>query len=105
MNEDLIEVFSRNQRAKTLNKNPAEESLLPPKLNGDILKYYQSVQKPADAGRWLDRPELPTSTEIMDMDDDSLSSDVVEITPNQIEGPWESKGISLLRMPQCRCIC
>ena len=94
MNEDLIEVFSRNRRAKASNKTSAEESQPPPKVNGDIFKYYQPVQKPADAGRWLDRPELPTSIEIMDMDDDSSSSDVVEITPNKIEGPWESKGES-----------
>lgn len=100
MNENLIEVFSRNRRANAQNKSQAEASLLPPKLNPNVCKYYDQAQKPSGAGPWLDCTEMPTSAEIMDMDGDSANSDIVEIAPNKIDGPWESKGESLPVTPQ-----
>lgn len=94
MNENLIERFSRNRRAEAFSAN--KTSMLREKLNIKVQEYYQPVQNPLSAGPWLDRPELPTSAEVMDMDGDSEGSDIVEIAPNQIEGPWESKGRSSL---------
>ena len=98
MNEDLIERFSRHRRAD----GPSNDrtSMLREKLNPKVQEYYQPAQKPLGAGPYLDRPEIPTSAEVMDMDDDSATSDVVEIAPNNIEGPWESKGESSPKLPQ-----
>lgn len=97
MNENLIERFSRARRGIAKNNNDdraqAEVWLLPRKLNSAVRQYYQPVRKPAEAGRWLDRPEMPNSAEIMDTEEGgSSSSDVVEIVPNRLEGAWESKG-------------
>ena len=77
--------------------------MLREKLNLKVQEYYQPAQKPLSAGPWLDRPELPTSAEVLDIDGDSESSDVVEIAPNKIEGPWKSKGESSLSIPPSRC--
>lgn len=98
MNDNLLEKFELAKRSKRGNrddKQTAEVWLLPPKLNASVREYYQSTKKPADAGPWLDRPELPTTAEILDDDGDgSSTSDVVEIVPNRAEGAWESKGQS-----------
>jgi helicase required for RNAi-mediated heterochromatin assembly 1 len=102
MNENLIECFSRHRRADASNKD--HTSMLREKLNVKVQEYYHPAQKPLGAGLWLDRPELPTSAEVMDMDDDSATSDVVEIAPNNIEGPWESKGESWPKLPHTCCI-
>lgn len=96
MNDNLLEKFElakRSKRGNRDNKETADVWLLPPKLNASVREYYQPTRKPADAGSWLDRPELPTTAEILDDDGDSSSaSDVVEIVPNRAEGAWESKG-------------
>jgi hypothetical protein len=98
MNENLIERFSRNRRADAPNRD--QSSLLREKLNIKVQQYYEPSQKPLGAGQWLDCPEMPTSAEVMDMDGDSLSSDIIEIAPNIVEGPWESKGEFLPTKPQ-----
>lgn len=93
MNEDLIERFRRNKGAHRSNKIQAEILLLPQKLNTRIRQYYEPAKKPSDAGPWLDRPEMPTSDEIMDIDSDNSSNpDIVEIVPNRETGGWESQG-------------
>jgi helicase required for RNAi-mediated heterochromatin assembly 1 len=100
MNEDLIERFSRNRRADAGRKE--HSSPMREKLNWKVQEYFQPAQKPLSAGPWLHRPELPTSAEVLDIDGDSATSDVVEIAPNEIEGPWESKGESSLGIPPSR---
>jgi helicase required for RNAi-mediated heterochromatin assembly 1 len=92
MNEDLIERFKRTKNAYRGNKTQAEILLLPQKLNNRIRQYYEPAKKPSEAGPWLNRPEIPTSNEIMDIDDDSSNSEVVEIAPNRETGGWESQG-------------
>jgi hypothetical protein len=101
MNEDLIERFSRHRRADTGSKE--KSSVLREKLNPKVQEYFQPSQKPLSAGSWLDRAELPTSAEVLDIDGDSATSDVVEIAPNKVEGAWESKGESSLGIPPSRC--
>jgi hypothetical protein len=101
MNEDLIERFSRHRRANAGSKN--QSSMLREQLNPKVHEYYQPAQKPLSAGPWLDRQELPTSAEVMDIDGDSATSDVVEIAPNKVDGAWESKGESSLGIPPSRC--
>ncbi|KAM0718692.1 hypothetical protein Q7P37_005763 [Cladosporium fusiforme] len=95
MNGTLLERFDREKRSQMGARNTqqtAEVWLLQPKLNARVREYYQPTRKPADAGPWLDRPELPTAAEILDVEGDgSSTSDVVEIVPNRVEGAWESK--------------
>jgi helicase required for RNAi-mediated heterochromatin assembly 1 len=92
MNEDLIERFKRTKNGQRGNKIQAEILLLPQKLNNKVRQYYEPAKKPSEAGPWLNRPEIPTSNEIMDIDDDSSNSEVVEIAPNRETGGWESQG-------------
>lgn len=95
MNEDLVERFRRAKMAdrKAPNKAQAEVWILPQKLNAKVRQYFDYVAKPADAGPWLDRSEVPASAEILDVDGDGDgNSDVLEIVPNKVTGSWESKG-------------
>lgn len=95
MNENLIERFSRSKRGHHTTHDKAEIWLLPQKLNDAVREYYQPARKPAEAGRWLDRPEMPNPTEVLDTEEGgSSSSDIVEIVPNRLEGAWESKGMA-----------
>ena len=93
MNEDLLERFRRSKGTHRDNKTQVEALLLPPKLNNRVRQYYEPAKKPSEAGPWLNRPELPTSDEIMDIDTDNPSNpDIVEIVPNRETGGWESQG-------------
>ena len=95
MNEDLIERFKRakGKMPHRSNTTQTEIWLLPQKLNNRVRQYYEPVKKPSEAGPWLDRPEVPMSDEILDIDsDNSSSSDVVEIVPIRETGGWESQG-------------
>jgi len=92
MNEDLIERFKRNRGNHRNNTTQVEILLLPQKLNNRVRQYYEPTKKPSEAGPWLDRPEMPTSEEIMDTDSDNSSNpDIVEIVPNRETGGWESQ--------------
>lgn len=100
MNEDLIERFKRHKGANRSNKTQVEVLLLPQKLNNRVRQYYEPVKNPSQAGPWLNRPELPTSDEIMDIDSDNSSNpDIVEIAPNRETGGWESQGKSSPHSP------
>lgn len=94
MNEDLIERFERSKYSNSRwSPEKVDIWVLPPKLNRLVSEYYQEPRKPLDAGPWLDRPELPTSDEVMDRDGgNASSSDIVDIVPNRPQGAWESKG-------------
>ena len=93
MNEDLLERFRRSKGSHRGNKTQVEALLLPPKLNNRVRQYYEPAKKPLEAGPWLHRPEVPTSNEIMDIDnDDSSNPEIVEIVPNRETGGWESQG-------------
>lgn len=105
MNENLLERFTRNKHGargganhhnnsnSSGDKQKADIWVLPQKLNPRVREYYQATRKPADSGPWVDRPELPTSAEILDLDGEgSTSSEIVEIVPNKPQGAWESKG-------------
>lgn len=104
MNEGLVERFARNRSAHC--NSPAPQAgvwLLPQRLNTAVSGYFDSAQKPAQAGAWADRQEIPTSDEILDLPSgDASSSEVVELTPNQPEGAWESKGESRESAGQAR---
>jgi hypothetical protein len=97
MNEDLIERFKRSKQGNPVSRTQVELRILPQKLNTKVSKYFEPSKKPSEAGPWLDRHELPTSSEILDIEGDNTSgSDIVEIVPNKETGAWESKGEPLL---------
>ncbi|KAL4920881.1 P-loop containing nucleoside triphosphate hydrolase protein [Aspergillus aurantiobrunneus] len=57
--------------------------------NSDIRDYFAQphVQDPLwDLKSWLSKPEIPSSEEILGADEE-----FVDLTPNKLEGPWESK--------------
>ena len=93
MNENLSERFGRSRKAFRPAREEANVWILPQKLNPKVSEYFEAAKKPVDGGPWLDRPEIPTSGEVLDRDTDGgSSSSVVEIVPNRPEGAWESKG-------------
>lgn len=93
MNETLLERFSRSKQANRSPRGQAAVWLLPQRLNLKVRQYFEDTKKPVDGGPWLDRPEIPTSGEVLDTDtDNSPNSSVVEIVPNKLQGAWGSKG-------------
>ncbi|RDW72447.1 putative DEAD box helicase involved in nonsense mediated decay [Aspergillus mulundensis] len=56
----------------------------------DIRKYFDDLHKhdpdTLSSKPWLSKPELPSSDEIFGTDEE-----FVDLEPNKIEGPWESK--------------
>lgn len=111
MNENLLERFTRHKHGArgggggsnnnyNNDRQKADIWVLPQKLNLKVREYYEIARKPADAGPWIDRPELPTSAEILDHDGEgSSSSEIVEIVPNKPQGAWESKGEWIVSVP------
>ncbi|KAK5720360.1 hypothetical protein LTR17_015077 [Elasticomyces elasticus] len=92
MNENLVERFGRQRRAARTIGDQALVWVVPPQLNRKIREYYDESKKTVDGGPWLDRPEVPTSAEILDTDIiSSNSSDIVELVPNRPKGAWETK--------------
>lgn len=71
---------------------------MPPQLNENIRKYYDDVKKPIEGGSWLRLPEVPSSSELLDINtgngdgNGSSSSSNVEIATNRPKGAWDSKG-------------
>lgn len=91
MNEGLQERFGRSRKGFKAESGRAEIWVLPPRLNPKVREYFE-LQK-GEGGSWLDYPEIPASTEVLDINTEgSSTSDVVEISPNRPKGAWESKG-------------
>lgn len=96
MNEHLLERFGRSKKTK----GPATDQVLiwvaPPKLNDKVRQYYEEADQPVEGGSWLDRPEIPTSAEILDLETaDTTASGEVELKANRWKKAWRSKGESL----------
>ena len=94
MKENLLERFARSKHGpRAENKQKVDIWVLPQKPNLKVREYYQNTRKPANAGPWVDRPEVPTAAELLDQDGEgSSSSEIVEIVPNKPKGAWESTG-------------
>lgn len=101
MNENLTERFGRSRSAFRPEADQAQVWILPQRLNERIRQYFEEPAGPIAAGEWASRPEIPTSSEILDEDTSSAagstgtSTDVV-IVPNKKKGPWQSKGEHLI---------
>lgn len=92
MNEQLQERFGRSRRAFKEERAQVELWAMPQKLNLKVREYFEDAKKVVDGGPWLDRPEIPSSKEVLDTETESTSSsDNVEIIPNRPKGAWESK--------------
>ncbi|KAF1945626.1 hypothetical protein EJ02DRAFT_338281 [Clathrospora elynae] len=68
----------------------------PSRVNNDIREYFQLAKKPVTGGAWLDKPEVPDSSEIL-RKPSSGSSEVQllievdeSIRPHKIEGAYEN---------------
>lgn len=96
MNETLPERFQRSKKKNGRDRDGeghwgvAEVMIVPPKLNRHVSVYF--VEPVVTGGGWLAKPEFPTSSEVLDLNDDNISSStIVELLANRPEGPWESK--------------
>lgn len=93
MNEHLSERFGRSRRGVRPPNGQAVVLLLPPQLNLKVRQYFEDSKKPVDGGLWLDRPEIPTSAEVLDKETGgSHTSSEVELKPNLRKGAYGSKG-------------
>lgn len=93
MNESILERFERSRRGHRPLTGQAEVMLLQPRLNEGIRQYFQEAKQSIDASSWFQLPEVPSSTEILDIEaGDSNNPSNVELVPNRPKGPWESKG-------------
>lgn len=93
MNEHILERFRRGTKPARGEREQAAVWILPQKLNLKVRQYFDEARRPVDGGLWLNRPEIPTSGEVLDIETNgSSSSGVVEIVPNKLNGAWESKG-------------
>ena len=98
MNESLLERFKRGKGVrKGHGGDTVQVWVQPQKLNNLVSEYYQAGRKPDEAGPWLDKLELPSSNEILDIEGSqgSSSSQIVDLVPNRPKGPWASKGSSI----------
>ncbi len=105
MNEHLNERFGRSRRGAARPTEQVEVWIMPPQLNENIRKYYDDAKKPIEGGSWLRLPEIPTASELLDIDtgNGSNSSSKVEIATNKPKGAWASKGEHLSTdSPPCR---
>ncbi|KAF2858937.1 P-loop containing nucleoside triphosphate hydrolase protein [Piedraia hortae CBS 480.64] len=96
MNEHLVERFVRSRRAPKADTEPVEGQSAPSeneRPNPLIRKYFfEDAVRPVEGGSWLCRKEIPTSSEILDIDTGNCNNpDIVEIVPNRPQGAWESK--------------
>lgn len=92
MNENLLERFGRSRRGVRDERQQIQLMVQPQRLNTKIREYFVDATKPTDGGAWLDRPEVPTSAEVLDTD--GGSSDEVAIEPNRPRGAFLSIGAS-----------
>ena len=68
----------------------------PSRMNNDIHKYQENAKKPVvNAGSWIEKPEVPTSAELMvncqiSFPDETIIDLEEELRPNRIDGPYQS---------------
>ncbi|KLJ09887.1 hypothetical protein EMPG_14680 [Blastomyces silverae] len=63
-------------------------------LNKDIQAYVQETRRAAAGDTWTAKPELPTTSEILGIDEIG-DSDNVDLVANKIQGPWPSTDMYL----------
>jgi helicase required for RNAi-mediated heterochromatin assembly 1 len=61
----------------------------------DIRRYLLGEDANIVKHEWESKPELPTSNEIMGIDESEKDGDIIQLIPNQITGPWPSRNTYL----------
>lgn len=100
-NEDVTDTWDSDAPEFGVNHEQGDTDSLPPRLNSMIREYFEEAKRQVDGGTWLERPEIPTSREMLDLDEcpaenGSTGSGAVSLTPNKKVGGWPSKGLSCL---------
>jgi helicase required for RNAi-mediated heterochromatin assembly 1 len=57
-------------------------------LNKDIREYVIATNRSTNTGHWNEKPEVPSPNEILGLDGSLETTDVIDLVPNQIRGPW-----------------
>lgn len=99
VNAHLSERFGRT----TMNSNSAVPndnipSSGPSRVNKDIREYYELAKKTVKAGAWIDKPEVPSPSEILPLQQSafitSKSQDLIDVgenlRPHRADGPYAS---------------
>lgn len=80
------------------NHSPSRSDFTPlPSVDRPILEirdYFKVAQKPTVSSSWLEKPEIPSPTEILSDPNDQSSEKIIdvieELRPNKIEGAYDS---------------
>ncbi|KAK2795176.1 hypothetical protein FQN52_006102 [Onygenales sp. PD_12] len=59
-------------------------------LNRDIQAYVDETRRAANGDSWTGKPELPTSNEILGIEDGVEYDEPIDLVPNKVDGRWES---------------
>lgn len=82
----------------------AEILAMPPALNPNIRQYFDDADRAIDGGEWLQKPDVPTGSEVLTMENmrsaSSTSCGDLPIAPNKVIGAYESKGETLAPAPR-----
>lgn len=58
------------------------------KLNKDIRAYVAAANRSDNTNQWNEKTEVPSTGEILGLDDSEEAIDVIDLVPNLIQGPW-----------------
>jgi hypothetical protein len=112
MNEDFLERLDRSRKRKTKPLTGiVEVMLVQQQLNEGVRRYFKEANQHIDGGLWLRMPEIPSSSEVLDLAtsnseadssggeddgdgdrDDNESLNEVQLPINRRRGAWGSKG-------------
>ncbi|KAF7507153.1 hypothetical protein GJ744_010835 [Endocarpon pusillum] len=88
MNEHLAERFARGRRAQPRGNTSSDPNHSKEALNRDIRAYVAAakVAAAATAKPWLAKPEIPTTEEILDNEEEP-----VQLSENRLDRPWPNR--------------
>jgi len=102
VNQHLTERFGRAPVAFSGNSSVPNDSMptsVLSRINNDVRKYFELAKKPVTAGAWIEKPEIPSSSEMLRRDtpdftftssDQALVDIGEKIRPYKPEGGYES---------------
>jgi hypothetical protein len=95
INADLSERFRGTQSFNTSVPNDDIPTSGPSRVNNDIREYFQLAHRSVSGGAWLDKPEIPSPSEVL-REQPSFSNStepLIEVgenvRPHKIEGAYE----------------
>jgi helicase required for RNAi-mediated heterochromatin assembly 1 len=100
VNTHLTERFGRTSvRGNSDIPDDNIPSSAPSRVNKDVREYFQLAKKPVTAGAWIDKPEIPSSSEILPLCDKpdlvfseppTLIDTSDHLRPHKVEGAYKS---------------